>query len=150
MIGLIYQAAEAYRQRLSLLCYCLSTPCNECKHNTRHFFDNIFIKAWFCWGEIILEMCLFCHMTSVGWLEIMIHHTQCIICDFHFPVDFRINTLSSFGPCIRMGIGWFTPTKLRSVVDEEKTIPSCLDTSSPMIAPPVLLLTTFCALKKTD
>ncbi len=37
-----------------------------------------------------------------------------------------------------MGIGGFTHTKLRQVGDEEKTIPSCLDTSSPMIAPPVL------------
>ncbi len=42
-----------------------------------------------------------------------------------------------------MGIGGFTLTKLRQVGDEEKTIPSCLDTLSPMIAPPVLP-------KKTD
>jgi hypothetical protein len=41
-------------------------------------------------------------------------------------------------------------TKHRKVGDEEKTIPSCLDTSSLMIAPPVLLQSAFCALKKTD
>ncbi len=49
-----------------------------------------------------------------------------------------------------MGIGGFTLTKLRQVWDEEKTIPSCLDTRSPMIAPPVLPQSAFCALKKTD
>ncbi len=49
-----------------------------------------------------------------------------------------------------MGIGGFTLTKLRQVGDEEKTILSCLDTSSPMIAPPVLPQNAFCALKKTD
>ena len=48
-----------------------------------------------------------------------------------------------------MGIGGFIHTKLRHVGDEEKTVPSCLDTSSPMIAPPVLLQSAFCALKKT-
>ncbi len=49
-----------------------------------------------------------------------------------------------------MGISGFTLTKLTSVGDEleEKTIPTCLDTSSLMIAPPVLLQSTFCALKK--
>jgi hypothetical protein len=36
---------EAYRQRLSLPCYRLSTPCYESKPNARHFFDKIFIKA---------------------------------------------------------------------------------------------------------
>jgi hypothetical protein len=46
-------------------------------------------------------------------------------------------------------IGGFTLTKLH-VGDEEKTIPSCLDTRSPMIAPPVLPLSAFCALKKID
>ncbi len=54
------------------------------------FFRQIFIKApWFCWGEI----CLFCHTNSVGRLEIMIHHTPSIICDFLFPVDFRLDIL---------------------------------------------------------
>ena len=48
-----------------------------------------------------------------------------------------------------MGIGGFTLTKLRHVGDEEKTISSCLDTRSPMIAPPVSQ-SAFCALKKTD
>ncbi len=49
-----------------------------------------------------------------------------------------------------------TLTKLRcigdedSVRDEEKTIPSCLDNSSPMIAPPVLQQSAFCTLKITD
>jgi hypothetical protein len=45
-----------------------------------------------------------------------------------------------------VGIDGFTLTKLRNVVDQDKTIPSCLDTSSPMIA--VLLQSAFCALKK--
>ncbi len=49
-----------------------------------------------------------------------------------------------------MGIGGFTRTKLRHVGDEVKTIPSCLDTHSPIMAPPVLLQSAFCALKKTD
>ncbi len=49
-----------------------------------------------------------------------------------------------------MGISGFTLTKLRDAGDEEKTIPSCLDTRSPMIAPPVLLQSAFCTLKKTD
>ncbi len=74
-----------YRQRLSLPCYRSLTPCYECNPKERHFFDKIFIKAWFCWGE----MCLFCHIASVGWLEIMIQHKPSIICDFHFPVDFQ-------------------------------------------------------------
>ncbi len=47
-----------------------------------------------------------------------------------------------------MGIDGFTLTKLRHVGDEEKTIPSCLGTSSLMIAPPVLPQSAFCALKK--
>ncbi len=49
-----------------------------------------------------------------------------------------------------MGIDGFTLTKLKHIGDEEKTIPSCLDTRSPMIAPPVVLQSAFCALKKTD
>ncbi len=53
-----------------------------------------------------------------------------------------------------MGIGGFTLTKLRNVGrnvgDEEKTIPSCSDTRSPINAPPVLQQSAFCALKKTD
>ena len=49
-----------------------------------------------------------------------------------------------------MGIDWFTLTKLRHVGDEEKTIPSSLDTRSPMFALPVLPQSAFCALKKTD
>ncbi len=47
-------------------------------------------------------------------------------------------------------MGGFTLTKLRHVGDEEKIIPSCLDTHGPMLAPPVLLQSTFCALKKID
>ncbi len=141
---------EAYIQRMSLPCYRLSTHCYECMPNARHFFDKVFIKAWFCWGK----MCLFCHMTSVGWLEIMIHHTPSIICDFHFPVDFRLDVLSPhifwFLHQNWVGIGWFTLTKLRHVGDEEKTILSCLDTSSPTISPLVLPQSAFCALKKTD
>ncbi len=49
-----------------------------------------------------------------------------------------------------MGIGGFTLTKLRHVGDEDKIIPSSVDTRSPMIAPPVLPQSAFCALKKTD
>jgi hypothetical protein len=120
----------------------------QAQHAT--FYRQKFIKAWFCWGE----MCLFCHMAIVGWLEIMIHHTASIVCDFHFPVDFRLDVLFPhilwFLHQNWVGIGGFTQTKLRNVVDEEKTIPSCLDTSSPMIAPPVLPQSAFSALKKTD
>ncbi len=49
-----------------------------------------------------------------------------------------------------MGIGGFTLTKLRHVGDEEKTIPTCSDTRRPMIAPPVLPQSAFCALKRTN
>ncbi len=98
------------------------------------------------------KMCLFCHMTSVGWLEIMIQHTPSIIYDLHFPVDFRLNILFPhiFWSLHQnwVGIGGFTLTKLRHVGDEEETIPSCLDTRSPMMAQPVLLQSAFCALKK--
>jgi hypothetical protein len=45
-----------------------------------------------------------------------------------------------------MKIDGFTLTKLRHVGDD----PSCLDASSPMIAPPVLQQSAFCALKNTD
>ncbi len=48
-------------------------------------------------------------------------------------------------------MGGFTLTKLRHVGDEEKIIPSSVDTSSPMTAaPPILPQSAFCALKKTD
>jgi hypothetical protein len=92
-------------------------------------------------------------MTSKGRLEIiMIHHTSSIICDFHCPVDFRVYLLFPhifwFLHQNRVGIYGFTLTKLRSVGDEEITNPSCLDTSSLMIAPLVLAQSTFCALKK--
>ncbi len=84
----------------------------------------------------------------------MIQHTPSIICDFHFPVDFRFDIpfphIFWFLHQNRVGIVGFTLTKLSSVGDEEKAIPSCLDTRSPMIAPPVLLQSAFCALKKTD
>jgi hypothetical protein len=141
---------EAYRQCLSLPCNRLSMPCYTCKPNTRHFVDKIFIKAWFCWGEIGL----FCQMTSLGWLELMIQHTPSIICDFHFPVDFRLDILLChifwFLDQNWVGIDGFTLTKLRYVGDEEKTIPSCLDTRSPMIAPSVLPQSrgAFCSPKK--
>jgi hypothetical protein len=113
------------------------------------FFRLVFIKAWFCWGR----MCLFCHMTSVYWLEIMINHTQFIICDFHFPLDFRLYILFphifSFLHQNWMGINGFTLTKFRHVGDHEKTIPSCLDTGNRMIAPRFLQQSAFCTLKKT-
>ena len=139
---------EAYRQRKSLPCNRLLTPCYECKPNARHFFDKIFIKAWFCWGGV----CLFCHMATVGWLEIMVQHSPSSICDFHFHVDFRIDIrfphICWFLHQNWVGIGGFTLIKLRHVGDEEKTIPSCLDTCSAMIAPPVLPQSAFCNLKK--
>jgi hypothetical protein len=93
-------------------------------------------------------------MTSIGRFEIRIHYTPSIICDFHCPVDFRLDILFPhifwFLHQNRVGIGGFTLTKLRSVGDKEKNIPSCLDTSILMIAPPVLQQSAFCALKKTD
>ncbi len=94
---------EAYRQRLSLPCYRLSTPRYVCRPNARIFFDKIFIKAWFCWRK----MCLFCHITSIGGLELMIHDTPCIICDL---TSLQISgsiffTLISFDSCIRIEWG---------------------------------------------
>ncbi len=82
------------------------------------------------------------------------HTRPSIICDFHFSVDFRLDILfPHIFWCLHqnwVGIDGFTLTKLRHVEIEEKTIPSWLDTSSPTIAPPVLLQSAFCALKKTD
>jgi hypothetical protein len=49
-----------------------------------------------------------------------------------------------------VGIDGLTLTKLRSVGDDEKTIPSCSDIRCLMIAPPILLQNAFCALKNTD
>jgi hypothetical protein len=93
-------------------------------------------------------------MTSVVRLEIMMHHTPSIICDFHFPVDFRLDILFPhivwFLHQNRVGISGFTLTKLRSVGDEDKTIPSCLDTSSPMIAPLFCRKLILGSSKKTD
>ncbi len=128
-----------------MLSFIDALPRVQAQHET--FFDKNFIKAWFCWGE----MCQLCHIISVGWLEIMIQHTPSIICDFHFPLDFRLNILLPhifwwFLHQNWVGIGGFTLTKFRRVGDEEKTIPSCLDTRSPMMAPPVLLQSAFCAL----
>ncbi len=111
---------------MSLPCYRLSTLCYECKHNARHFFDKIFIKAWFCWGR----MFLFCHMTSVGWWEIMIQHTPSIICNFHFPVDFRLGILFPhifwFLHQNWVGIGWFT--LIQSAVN-----PACIGPFKPFV-----------------
>jgi hypothetical protein len=82
----------------------------------------------------------------------MIHHTTSINCDFHFPVDFRVDILFPhifwFLHQDRVGIDWFTFTKLRHVVGKEKIIPSGSDTRCPMIAPPVFLQSALCALKK--
>ncbi len=120
---------------------------------TRNIVSTKFSLTWKC-DSAGGKMCLFCHMTSVGqgWLEIMIQHTPSIICDFHFPVDFRLNILFPhifwFLHQNWVGIDGFTVTKLRRVGDKEKTIPSCSDTRSPMIAPPVLPQSAFCALKK--
>jgi hypothetical protein len=50
-------------------------------------------------------------------------------------------------------LGGFTLTNLRHVGDQEKIIPSSVDTSSPMTAPPILPQSAEygeCALKKTD
>ncbi len=80
---------ETYRLYLSLLCYRLSTPCYECKPNTRHFFGKLFIKKW-CWWE---KLCLSCWMPSIGSLQFMFYCISSNICDFHFPVDFRLNDL---------------------------------------------------------
>ncbi len=140
---------EAFRQRLSLPCNRLSTPCYEFKPNARHFFDKNFIKAWFFWEK----MCLFCHMTSVGWLEIMIQHTPSIICNFHFPVDFRLDVLFPhifwFLHQNWVVIDGFALTKLRHAGDEEKPISSCLDTRCPMIAPHILQQTSCHLLCRT-
>ncbi len=93
-------------------------------------------------------------MTSISRLEIMIHHPPSIICDFHCSIDFWLDILFPhifwFLHQNWVQTSWFTLTKHRSVGDEEKTIPSCLDTSSLMNAPPVLLQSAFCALKQTD
>jgi hypothetical protein len=51
-------------------------------------------------------------------------------------------------PATELSGDWRVHSMLRSVGKEEKTIPSCNDISSPMIAPPVLQQSAFCALKK--
>jgi hypothetical protein len=66
-----------------------------------------------------------------------------IISDFHLPVDFRLDILFPdifwFLHQNWVGTGGFTLTKPRSVGDEEKTIPSGKNTSSPIIDPPATL-----------
>jgi hypothetical protein len=83
-------------------------------------------------------MCLFCSMSSVGSLELMLYSTSSNICDLHFPVDFRLDDLFPhifwFLHQNRVGIDGFTLTIDKNIGDEEKTIPSSLDTSTPMIA----------------
>ncbi len=107
------------------------------------FFRHFFIKAWFCWGE----MCLFWHITSVGGLDIIKHHTPSIICDFSLPVDFSLDVLFPrifwFLHQNWVGTGLFTLTELKSVGDK-------VQRRSPMIAPPVLPQSAFCTLKTTD
>ncbi len=70
-------------------------------------------------------MCLSCRMPSVGNLELMLYRTSS-------NIDFRFRAQCPFSSEVR--IRWFTPTKLRNIRDEEKTIPCSLDTSSSMIA----------------
>ncbi len=128
--------------------YCLLTPCHKCKPKERHFFDNFFSlkrdsAAW---------KCLFCHIAFVRGWENMIHHMPSIICDFHLPVDFRLDIL--FPHIFRfLHQNWvetrgFTLASLRKFGEADKTIPSCKDSSSPKIAPPDLLQSAFCALKQ--
>jgi hypothetical protein len=81
----------------------------------------------------------------------MIQHTTSIICDFHMPVDFMLDILFPhifwFLHQNRVGIDGFTFTEPRSVGDEEKTIPSCLVISPPVL-PQSAMLSAFSALKK--
>ncbi len=141
---------DSYTLSLSLLCYCLSTPCYECKSNARHFVAKLFIKACCCWEK----MCLSYQVPSVDSLELTLYHTSSNICDFHSPVDVGLNVpfphIFWFLHQNRLGIPGFTLPKLRNVGDEDKTIWSSLDTSSLMIAQPVLQQSALCALKKTD
>ncbi len=44
---------EAYRQCLSLLCNRLSTPCYECKPNSRHFSTKFSLKRDSAGGECV-------------------------------------------------------------------------------------------------
>ena len=47
---------EAYRQRMSLPCYRLSTPCYECKPNARHFFDEFSLKRGSAGGKCVYSV----------------------------------------------------------------------------------------------
>ncbi len=86
--------------------------------------------------------------------QIRDHDPTHTIHDLWLSLPCRFHALYSFPHIFwflhqnRAGIGGFTLTKHRSVGDEQKIIPSCLDTSSLMIAPPVLPQSAFCALKK--
>ncbi len=86
---------EAYRLFLFLLCHSLSKPSydSDCKPNVGHFFAK--------------TLCLSCPMPSVGRLELMLYHKSSNICEFHSPVDFKLNVFSvkSFGSFIRMEWG---------------------------------------------
>ncbi len=138
---------EAYRLSLSLLCFRLSTTSYACTLYTRHFFGNLFIKTCCCWDK----MCLSCLMQSVGSLELMIYRTPSNICDFGLNIHFP--HILWFLHHNRVGISWFTLTKLRNVVDKDKTILSSVDTRGSMIAQSVSLNQFCCrahsALKKT-
>ncbi len=70
---------EAYRQRISLPCDRLSTPCYPMR--------SIFSPKFSLKRDSVYSV------TYVGRLEIMVHHTPSIICDFHFAVDSRLHIL---------------------------------------------------------
>ena len=49
-------SAEAYRQCLSLPCNRLSTPCYECKPNTRHFSTKFSLKRGSAGGKCVYSV----------------------------------------------------------------------------------------------
>jgi hypothetical protein len=114
---------EAYRQRLSLPCYRLLTPCYKCKPNERRFSTKFSLKR-----------------DSAG-VSILSHD----ICRFQAPSSFPSYLLV---PASEMY--GFILTKHKHIGEEEKPAPSSVDISSPMIAPPVSSLqqSAFCTLKK--
>ena len=139
---------EAYERSLSLSSHFLLMPCWEGEPKQRQFSDEMFIKTWFC----SKKMCLHCCMLSWYWLEFMIYHVSSLGFDFYIPIDFGLNVLFPhiFSALHRYSIEtcWFSLVMHESLLTEEISMQSSLDSSISMLLPPVLAQSAFALPKK--
>ncbi len=83
--------------------------------NSGDIFSTIFLIKRDSAGEKCVQW--LCSVTwplyheYVGWLEIIIHLTPSIICDFHFPTDFRPNI--HFPHTFRFNLCWMSESVVR-------------------------------------